>query len=302
MAHHRLVTAIAASVACLCAAIPQLAHAQSAGEANAPNAPASSHENATPTPTQTATPAVDPAASNATAVTQGETRYVARLQSRYPSLATQADLESLVHGLRTGTTITLTGGSATQSTTFSSPTAPMGYGNITRALTIARQQLAAAGISDPSPQQLQTALTGGTVTTAQGSTEMQGVLQLRSQGMGWGQIARTVSVHPGMGTQARAGAAAETPGPESTSGGATYAGRGTAASSASSKHEAARTAGRGIVTGAGTSAPTPRTQGQGAQSRGGGTIVTAAGGTAGHGSAHAQGRGNGARKAHGGKN
>ena len=46
---------------------------------------------------------------------------------------------------------------------------------------------------------------GGTVTNAQGqSSEMAGVLQLRSQGMGWGNIAHTVGVHPAQSGQGAA--------------------------------------------------------------------------------------------------
>ncbi|HET9403821.1 MAG TPA: hypothetical protein VFO57_04505 [Burkholderiales bacterium] len=73
----------------------------------------------------------------------------------------------------------------------------MGNGEVERAMTLASRDLAAAGIDNPTPQQTEAALMGGTVTNAQGqSTDMQGVLQLRSQGMGWGQIANTIGVHP----------------------------------------------------------------------------------------------------------
>ena len=70
----------------------------------------------------------------------------------------------------------------------------MGYGNVYISLALAKQQLGAMGITDPTPQQLQAALTGGTITqtTATGTTatNMQGILTLRSQHMGWGQIAQ----------------------------------------------------------------------------------------------------------------
>ena len=75
-----------------------------------------------------------------------------------------------------------------------------GLTNITRALTFASRDLAAAGITDPTPQQLQAALMGGTATTAHGSVKLQGVLQLRSQGMGWGEIAHTLGIAPGNAT------------------------------------------------------------------------------------------------------
>ena len=41
-------------------------------------------------------------------------------------------------------------------------------------------------------------MVGGTVSTANGDVNLQGVLRLRSQGMGWGQIAHAVGVHPGL--------------------------------------------------------------------------------------------------------
>lgn len=73
----------------------------------------------------------------------------------------------------------------------------MGNGEVDRAMTLANRNLAAAGITNPTPLQTEAALMGGTVTNAQGqSTEMPGVLQLRSQGMGWGRIANATGVHP----------------------------------------------------------------------------------------------------------
>jgi hypothetical protein len=69
-------------------------------------------------------------------------------------------------------------------------------------MTLANRNLAAAGITNPTPLQTEAALMGGTVTNAQGqSTEMPGVLQLRSQGMGWGRIANATGVHPAQSEQ-----------------------------------------------------------------------------------------------------
>jgi hypothetical protein len=70
----------------------------------------------------------------------------------------------------------------------------MGHGNVFISLALAKQQLNQLGISQPTPQQLQAALTGGEVTTGTGATatttQLQGILTMRSQGMGWGQIAQ----------------------------------------------------------------------------------------------------------------
>lgn len=108
---------------------------------------------------------------------------------------------SLVNGLRSGSLVTLapaptgsgTGGVAGVS--FMPPTRPMGWGNVRHALTLAERELATHGITDPTPAELQAALTGGRITTATGGTAtLAGNLTLRSEGMGWGRIAKTTGV------------------------------------------------------------------------------------------------------------
>ncbi|HLX81519.1 MAG TPA: hypothetical protein VKS43_13150 [Burkholderiales bacterium] len=124
----------------------------------------------------------------------------ARLAGFAAFAGSQSNLESLVDGLRHDTPITLAGTTASgtaQSVTFDPPTKPMGSGNVRHALTLARAELGAAGVAQPSPQQIETALMGGTVTTADGRTvALKGVLQLRSQGMGWGQIRHALNLPP----------------------------------------------------------------------------------------------------------
>jgi hypothetical protein len=120
------------------------------------------------------------------------------------SMPTGTNGASLQQGLRTGSEITLTGPSGERAA-FTPPTGKMGNGEAERAITLANRDLASAGITNPTPQQTEAALMGGTVTNAQGEkTDMPGVLQLRSQGMGWGQIANTIDVHP---SQSERGAA-----------------------------------------------------------------------------------------------
>lgn len=126
-----------------------------------------------------------------------------RIASRFESLAgSPENAASLVAGLRSGSEVTLTSPDSTTGTSFTPSTRPMGYGNITRALSLAQRQLAAQGITEPTPEQLNIALNGGSMTTVDGSgatrtVDVPGVLQLRSQGMGWGQIAHQLSVSPG---------------------------------------------------------------------------------------------------------
>ncbi len=71
----------------------------------------------------------------------------------------------------------------------------MGVGNVFISLALAKQQLSQYGITQPTPQQLQAALVGGSITTGTGTTtasttKLEGILTMRSQyHMGWGQIA-----------------------------------------------------------------------------------------------------------------
>lgn len=186
--------------------------------------------------------------------------------------------DALVTGLRNGSAITLTSTDAkgaTTSTTFTPPTGKMGYGNTYTSLALAKQQLASVGITQPTAQEIQASLVGGTVTTGNGqTTTLTGVLELRAQGMGWGQIAHQYGyklgpVISGMKSSNTAVSAQSARGTTTTTS--------NAASAAGNKS--------GIVTGVGTT-----TSGQGhAHGRG---IVTGAGSAAtGHGNGNAYGRG-----------
>jgi len=200
--------------------------------------------------------------------TNADSHYVGRMSGRYLAFAgSNANFEALAVGLRHGSSVTLSEGTA--STTFVPPTRPMGYGNITRAIDLASRQLAAAGITEPTPAQIQAAMMGGTVSTPNGDVTLQGVLQLRSQGMGWGQIAHAVGVHPGL--RSGSAAAAGTP---AAAGITTAAGSSVSGAKLKTAHSASDGRGRsGIVTGAG-----------GASAAGGGNA-------SGQGQGHAFGRG-----------
>ena len=136
--------------------------------------------------------------STTVSTTSADAAYLKRIEPGYTDFAgSSSNLQSLAGGLRSGSSITLTDTTGAPSVTFTPPTKPMGYGNITRALDFANRDLAAAGITDPTPEQISAALMGGTVINAQGQvTTMDGVLQLRSQGMGWGQIAHQLNISP----------------------------------------------------------------------------------------------------------
>jgi hypothetical protein len=231
-----------------------------------------------------------------------------RISSDFSTFAgSTQNSDALVSGLRNGTSVTLTATDAkgtTTSTTFTPPTGKMGYGNVYTSLALAKQNLAAAGITNPTPEQLQASLVGGTVTASNGqTTTMTGVLELRSQGMGWGQIAQQYGyklgpVISGMRASNAALTAQSGHKPTVTTAITTTSGSGPSANTRSGIVTAAgggngHAYGRGIVTGAGA----PGGGGQGyAHGQG---IVTGAGitggqgaGTAGAGHGKAIGRAN----------
>jgi hypothetical protein len=143
---------------------------------------------------------------NNLASSQGDSKVVDKISSDFSSFL-GADSKAVVTGLRNGTPITLTrvpstttGVATTEATIINPPTGKMGHGNVYISLALAKQQLGAVGITEPTPQQLQAALTGGQVTTTTGTTgtgtpmtskqNLDGILTMRSQNMGWGQISQ----------------------------------------------------------------------------------------------------------------
>lgn len=209
-------------------------------------------------------------------------RHAQRAGEQFGAFAgSRENTEALALSLRRGSEVTLTGADG-KTTTFTPATGHMGHGNVTKSMALAQRQLAAAGINNPTPEQLKAALNGGTVTTGTGAdaktVEMQGILKLRSEGMGWGKIAHTVGVKPGHGFKPMPVA--------STTGGVTSAQGG----QRPGRHEHAREHrhdGRGVVTAGGsgrhgahhTNGAEPREVEDGVhQHRGGRGMVTAAGG------------------------
>lgn len=98
-----------------------------------------------------------------------------QLTEKYATLAgSEANARVLITGLRDGTDFTI------GSTSFDPPTGKMGYGNVNIALALAQKNLP----ENPSPAQLQAALIG--------TSAKPGVLALRADGQGWGQIAQSM--------------------------------------------------------------------------------------------------------------
>ncbi|MGE0355625.1 MAG: hypothetical protein AB7P08_01795 [Burkholderiales bacterium] len=247
------------------------------------------------------------AAAQDVATNPGQSRVAARLASSFATVAgSRENALALVNALRNGTEVTLLaapegGAGDPVATTFTPPTKPMGWGNVSHSLALAQDSLARLGIANPTSADLQAALLGGEVTGADGSAvSLRGILQMRADGMGWGQIAKASGTTMGAvassakAMQGRAPAAAPTTPvapakPEAPTGITTADGSTTGTSPALSGKSA-----RGITTATGASAggvasgrPKGITTAQGAAagsvSRG---VVTADGSLAGSGRAN----------------
>jgi hypothetical protein len=149
---------------------------------------------------------------DSTSASKGQVQVATRIASSFASLAGSQDNSlALVNALRDGTPATLvtpadtttgtgtaagtgaTTGTATTSTntTITPPTGKMGWGGVFIALALAKSELGSLGVTNPTADQLDAALTGGTITKADGTTvTVKGVLEMRADGMGWGQIAK----------------------------------------------------------------------------------------------------------------
>jgi hypothetical protein len=127
----------------------------------------------------------------------------AKLSSQYSSLAgSTQNSQALVSGLRDGSPVTLVASAVgpnppAPSATFTPATSPLGYGSINIALSLAKADLAKAGIANPTPSQLAAALNGGPITTEKGVVSLSGVLAQRQAGLGWGEIANAMGVKLG---------------------------------------------------------------------------------------------------------
>ena len=121
-----------------------------------------------------------------------------KLATVYVELAgSPQNADALIAGLRTGSSITLVASIDSANplappATFTPATGKLSIGNINIALSLAKQ-----GITNPTPAQLAAALNGGTISTANGTVTMTGILTQRQSGMGWGQIANAMGVKLG---------------------------------------------------------------------------------------------------------
>ena len=118
-------------------------------------------------------------------------------------LGSEEQASAVVSGLRQGTafsldalvptpvdTTTTSGTTGTATTTtitaIDPPTGTMGYGNVRITLRLAEAQLNQMGITQPTTEELAAVLIGGEIN----GTQVDGILTMRADGMGWGQIAK----------------------------------------------------------------------------------------------------------------
>jgi hypothetical protein len=217
-----------------------------------------------------------------------ETTSINKVSSEFSSFLGD-DAAAVVTGLRNGTPISLTTTETTQSatlqtttTTINPPTGKMGLGNVRISLALAEAQLIQNNINQPTSDQLSAALLGGSLTTVSGTTatttQMQGILTMRSEGMGWGQIAHELGYKLGPVISGR-----QTFVVAPTAEGGVVDADGQTAQTASTKGGvvtgSGKTAGKsGIVTGSGKTSGKSSFVG----TRGRGAIVTGSGQSLGH--------------------
>lgn len=114
------------------------------------------------------------------------------MATNFTTLAGSEDnAAALVAGLREGSAITFDDGVAETADVTITPSAPMGYGNVFITLAVAQKTLADAGITEPTLLDVKTALEGGDIQLSETQTlSLAGILKMRAEGMGWGEIAK----------------------------------------------------------------------------------------------------------------
>lgn len=126
----------------------------------------------------------------------GGTVVVNGIANDFDYFLANVDSQQVVTDLRNGqwtTTVVPDGSTTPVTTTEALPTGEMGWGNVRISLALAQHSLSQQGIYQPTQQELYIALMGG--ETVSGSYN--GVLQMRADGMGWGEIAKEYGVTVG---------------------------------------------------------------------------------------------------------
>ena len=127
------------------------------------------------------------------ASSKGQTAVIGRTAADFGSFYGTDNAQALAGGLRSGSEISLTTQApdgSVSTATFTPPTGSMGNGNVYISMALAQQQLTDAGLQ-PTAVNIQAAMVG------EPGQPVQGVLQMRASGMGWGQIAHSLGVKLG---------------------------------------------------------------------------------------------------------
>jgi hypothetical protein len=139
-------------------------------------------------------------APNFAQTSSGSSTPATNISNDYSYFLKNVDSKQVVTDLRTGqwtTTTTDPQTNATTTTTEALPTGKMGFGNVKISLALAQESLRQQGIMQPTSEQLHTSLMGGQMVPGDSTTTTNGILQMRSEGMGWGQIAQKYDVKLG---------------------------------------------------------------------------------------------------------
>jgi hypothetical protein len=139
-------------------------------------------------------------APNFAQTSSGSSTPAINIGNDYSYFLKNVDSKQVVNDLRNGQWSTTTTNPTTNTTTTSTealPTGKMGYGNVKISLALAQESLRQQNIMQPTSEQLRTSLVGGEMVSGDSTTTTNGILQMRSEGMGWGQIAQKYDVKLG---------------------------------------------------------------------------------------------------------
>jgi hypothetical protein len=221
-------------------------------------------------------------APNFAQTSSGSSTPATNISNDYSYFLKNVDSKQVVTDLRNGQWTTTTTDPTTNATTTSMealPTGKMGFGNVKISLALAQESLRQQNIMQPTSEQLRTSLVGGEMVPGDSTSTTNGILQMRSEGMGWGQIAQKYDVKLGQlmsGKQPASTTSTSTTSTTTTSKGITSAG-GKSSSTVTGKGNGTPQ-GKGIVSASGQTSGASSSSG----SEGGRGIVSGSGRAMGH--------------------
>jgi hypothetical protein len=158
-------------------------------------------------------------APNFAQTSSGSSTPATNISNDYSYFLKNVDSKQVVNDLRNGHWTTTTTDPTTNTTTTNTealPTGKMGFGNVKISLALAQESLRQQGIMQPTSEQLHTSLMGGQMVPGDSTTTTNGILQMRAEGMGWGQIAQKYDVKLGQLMSGKQPASTTTTGTTST--------------------------------------------------------------------------------------